>query len=62
MMVNMRFRAGPILCLATIAWAQAGMELNVTQLAEFIRSEIALNQHNDKQIAAYVKKIKLTKS
>jgi hypothetical protein len=36
------------------------MEMNVAQLVDFLRSEMALNQHSDKQIAAYVKKIKLT--
>lgn len=31
------------------------MQMNVEQLVEFVRSEIALHQHSDKQIAAYVK-------
>jgi hypothetical protein len=39
---------------------QAQMQMNVEQLADFVRSELALQQHSDKQIAAYVKKIKLT--
>jgi len=39
---------------------QAQMQMNVEQLAEFIRSEIALKQSSDKQTAAYVKKIQLT--
>ncbi len=39
---------------------QAQMQMNVDQLAQFIRSELALKQHTDKQIAAYVKKIQLT--
>jgi hypothetical protein len=60
MMMNMRFRTVLILCFAAIAWAQAAMEMNVAQLADFIRSEIALQQHSDKQVAAYIKKIKLT--
>src|SRR3954452_3119208 len=38
----------------------AQMEMNVQQLVEFIRSELALHQHNDKQLAAYVKKLKLS--
>lgn len=36
------------------------MQMNLDQLAQFIRSELALRQHSDKQIAAYVKKISLT--
>lgn len=36
------------------------MQMNVQQLADFIRSEVALRQHTDKQVAAYVKKIELT--
>ena len=50
-----------LLLLAGISFAlQAQMQMNVSQLADFIRSEIALRQHSDKQIAAYVKKIELT--
>lgn len=61
MMVNMRWRlAGAALCLSVAVWAQAGTEMNLSDLADFIRSELALKQHSDKQIAAYVKKIKLT--
>ncbi len=48
------------LCLSVAALAQASMQMNVEQLVQFIRSEIALKQHSDKQIAAYVKKIQLT--
>jgi hypothetical protein len=62
MIRNMRFRAGLIfcliLCLAAIAWSQT--EMNVAQLADFLRSEMALKQHSDKQIAAYVRKMKLS--
>ena len=62
MIMNMRFRSGLnvclILCLAAIAWSQT--EMNVAQLADFIRSELALKQHSDKQIAVYVKKLKLS--
>jgi hypothetical protein len=36
------------------------MEMNVQQVVDFVRSELALKQHTDKQIAAYVKKIKLS--
>jgi hypothetical protein len=39
---------------------QNQMQMNVSQLADFIRSELALRQHTDKQIAAYVKTIDLT--
>jgi len=35
---------------------QAQTEMNVDQLAQFVRSELALKQQSDKQIAAYVKK------
>jgi hypothetical protein len=51
------------LCLLIVCGCvalQAQMQMNVQQLADFIRSELALQQHTDKQIAAYVKKIKLT--
>ncbi|HMF77809.1 MAG TPA: hypothetical protein VK604_19285 [Bryobacteraceae bacterium] len=55
----MRFRAGLILCCcAAIAWSQT--EMNIAQIADFIRSELALKQHSDKQIAAYVKKLQLS--
>src|SRR6185437_5559089 len=35
-------------------------QMNLQQLADFVRSELALRQHSDKQIAAAVKKLKLT--
>lgn len=55
----MRFRLLVLaLCLVSALWAQ--MEMNVEQLADFVRSELALKQHTDKQIAAYVKKMKLS--
>ena len=47
-----------VLGVATFLFAQE--QMNVQQLADFIRSEIALNHHTDKQIAAYVKKLHLT--
>jgi hypothetical protein len=47
-----------VLAAATLLWAQEDM--NVQQLAEFVRSEIALNHHTDKQVAAYVKKLHLS--
>jgi hypothetical protein len=59
MMVNMRYRLGLlVLCLSCILQAQ--MQMNVEQLADFIRSELALRQQSDKKIAEYVKKIQLT--
>ena len=61
MMVNMRCRiAVAALCLSVVVWAQAETEMNLDQLAQFLRSELALKQHSDKQIAAYVRKLKLT--
>ena len=47
-----------VLGVATLLYAQE--EMNVQQLADFIRSELALNHHTDKQLAAYIKKIHLT--
>ncbi len=46
------------LCFAVALQAQ--MQMNVQQLADFVRSELALHQHSDKQIAAYIKKLQLT--
>lgn len=60
MMVNMRWLFFLLVCLSTVLRAQADMQMNLDQLAQFIRSELALKQHSDKQIAAYVKKLKLT--
>jgi hypothetical protein len=39
---------------------QAQTQMNVQQLADFIRSELALNHDGDKQIAAALKKIQLS--
>lgn len=49
-----------IVASALVAALQAQMQMNVEQLAEFIRSELALKQHTDRQVAAYVRKIQLT--
>ena len=38
----------------------AQTQMNVEQLVEFIKSELALHQHSDKQIAAGVRQIQLT--
>jgi hypothetical protein len=51
-----------VLCVAAALAMQmrAQTQMNVAQIADFIRSELALKQHSDKQLAAYVKKLKLT--
>jgi hypothetical protein len=49
-----------ILLLSCALALQAQMQMNVQQLAEFVRSELALKQHTDKQLAAYLKKVQLT--
>jgi hypothetical protein len=55
----MKFRLAMVaLCCAASLFAQ--MEMNVDSLAQFIRSELALKQHTDKQIATYLKKVHLT--
>jgi len=36
------------------------MQMNVRQLADFVRSEIALKQQSDKKIGEYIRKIQLT--
>ncbi|HEY7304322.1 MAG TPA: hypothetical protein VH601_09420 [Bryobacteraceae bacterium] len=49
------------LLVVSLAMAvQAQMQMNVQQLADFVRSELALRQHSDKQIAAYIKKLELS--
>jgi hypothetical protein len=55
----MKFRLA-LLLLSCALVLQAQMEMNVDQLAQFIRSELALKQHTDKQIALYLKKVTLT--
>ena len=59
MMLNMKFRLGLLLMSFALA-LQAQMQMNVSELADFVRSELALKQHTDKQLAAYLKKIQLT--
>src|SRR3954454_17766609 len=56
----MKLRLVSTLLLSAALSLQAQMEMNVQQLVDFIRSELALRQHSDKQVAAYVKKIKLS--
>ena len=58
-MLNMKFRLSLLAVCFALA-LQAQMQMNVEQLADFVRSEVALHQHTDKQIAAYLKKIQLT--
>src|SRR5947209_17411793 len=50
----------PLLLVLAVLVLQAQQAMNVDQLADFIRSELALKQHTDKQITAYLKKIQLT--
>ncbi|MDQ2713179.1 MAG: hypothetical protein M3Y24_13290, partial [Acidobacteriota bacterium] len=59
MILNMKYRLSVLTVISAFA-LQAQMQMNVQQLADFIRSELALKQHSDKQIAAYVKKIQLS--
>lgn len=55
----MKFRLTLLVFCCALA-LQAQMEMNVDQLAQFIRSSVALQQSSDKQIAAYLKKVRLT--
>ncbi len=55
----MRFRLG-LLTLCCAFALQAQMQMNASQLADFLRSELALKYHSDKQVAAYLKKVTLT--
>ena len=57
MIVNMRC-IGLLLCFGLLLQAQ--LQMNLQQLADFVRSELALRQHSDKQIGAAIKKLKLT--
>jgi len=58
MMLNMTRLTVLLVSLALALQAQ--MQMNIQQLAEFLRSELALRQHSDKQIAAYIRKLELT--
>src|SRR5437667_12865915 len=49
-----------LLVFSCVLALHAQMQMNVEQLAELVRSELALKQHTDKQIAAYLKKIQLS--
>ena len=59
MILNMKFRIGLLMLCCALA-LQAQMQMNVDQLVQFIRSELALKQHTDRQVAVYVKKLQLT--
>jgi hypothetical protein len=58
MILNMRVRFCLVLLAASVLLAQT--QMNVEQLADFIRSELALKQHSDKQIAAGVRELELS--
>ncbi len=70
MILNMKFRlsaAGfwPILCTILLLFCsalalQAQMQMNVQQLADFVRSELALHHQTDKKLGEYIRKIQLT--
>ncbi len=55
----MKFCLG-LLAVSCALLLQAQTQMNVQQLADFIRSELALNHDGDKKIAAELKKIQLT--
>ena len=55
----MKYRLS-VLVFSFVLALQAQMQMNVQQLADFLRSELALKQHTDKQIATYLKKVQLT--
>ena len=55
----MKFRVGLLVLCCGVA-LQAQMQMNASQLADFLRSELALKFHTDKQIAEYLKKVTLT--
>lgn len=44
-----------LLAFCAVFALQAQVQMNVEQLADFVRSELALKQHTDKQIANYIK-------
>lgn len=58
--VGLKYAQAILLLLCCALALQAQMQMNVEQLAEFIRSELALGHDSDKKIADYVKKVQLT--
>jgi hypothetical protein len=59
MILNMWARFSFMLLMAGVLLAQE-TQMNVAQLADFVRSELALHHDTDKQIGAEVRKIQLT--
>lgn len=70
MIVNMQFprsaqRVWPVFCSIslTLFWALtllAQMQMNVQQLVDFVRSELALKHQTDKKLGEYIRTIQLT--
>jgi hypothetical protein len=58
MLQQMNFRA--CLLLACVSFAFAQTQMSVPQITEFVRSELARHPHDDKEMAVYVRKIRLT--
>ena len=59
-MLNMKYRLFLLAFGLGLALQAQQMQMNLDQLAQFLRSELALKQHTDKQIATYLKKVQLT--
>ncbi|MGH9611118.1 MAG: hypothetical protein ACRD34_15750, partial [Bryobacteraceae bacterium] len=49
-----------VLCGCLALQARTDMRMNVQQVADFVREELALGHHTDKQIANYLKNVQLT--
>lgn len=49
-----------LLCNSVLVQAQAQVQMNVQQLADFVRSELALHHQTDKKLGDYIRKIQLT--
>ncbi|MBV9266738.1 MAG: hypothetical protein JO061_11270, partial [Acidobacteriaceae bacterium] len=56
----MKYCLIPLMLCCGLVFGAEETDMNVDQLADFIRSELALKQRTDKQLAAYLKKIHLT--
>jgi len=56
----MKYRIGLCAFVCCFAMMAQTVQMNLEQLADFVRSEIALRHYTDKQIAAYLKKVQLT--
>src|SRR5581483_7821748 len=57
---DMRWFFASLAVLAAASLLCAQEQMNVQQLADFVRSELALHPGNDKQVANYIKKLHLT--